>query len=155
MSERETQPRRQPTPGAGVVVFRGEDVLLIKRGRPPYEGQWSIPGGKVEYGETAAEAALRELGEETGVEAEIVGLIDVVDSIGKREPGQPGDWHYLLVDFAARWTGGEPVPADDASAAEFLPFEEAVKRTRWDRTRQVLHRARDIIQALPAPHSKA
>ncbi len=145
--------RRQPVPGAGMVVFRGDDVLLIKRGKPPYEGQWSLPGGKIEYGETAAEAASRELAEETGTTARIVGLIDVIDSIGLREPGQPGDWHYLLVDFAGVWTGGEPVAADDVTEAQFFPYDEAIARTKWDRTRDVIGRARDIVAALSAPQS--
>ncbi|WP_304073178.1 NUDIX hydrolase [Maricaulis maris] len=145
--------RRQPVPGAGMVVFRGDEVLLIKRGKPPYEGQWSLPGGKIEYGETAAEAASRELAEETGTTARIVGLIDVIDSIGLREPGQPGDWHYLLVDFAGVWTGGEPVAADDVTEAQFFPYAEAIARTKWDRTRDVIGRARDIVAALSAPQS--
>ena len=145
--------RRQPVPGAGMVVFRGDDVLLIKRGKPPYEGQWSLPGGKIEYGETAAEAASRELAEDTGTTARIVGLIDVIDSIGLREPGQPGDWHYLLVDFAGVWTGGEPVAADDVTEAQFFPYAEAIARTKWDRTRDVIGRARDIVAALSAPQS--
>lgn len=143
--------RRQPVPGAGIVVFRGEDVLLVKRGKPPYRGQWSLPGGKIEYGETAAEAALRELAEETGTTARIAGLVDVIDSIGLREPGKPDDWHYLLVDFAGIWTGGEPVAADDVTDAGFFPFDEAVRRTEWDRTRDVIGRAKAIVDALPAP----
>ena len=145
--------RRQPVPGAGMVVFRGDEVLLIRRGKPPYVGQWSLPGGKIEYGETAAEAALRELAEETGTTARIIGLIDVIDSIGLREPGQPGDWHYLLVDFAGVWTGGEPVAADDVTEAQFFPYHEAIARTKWDRTRDVIGRARDIVAALSAPQS--
>jgi len=52
---------KHPVPGAGIVVWRGDEVLLIKRGKPPYQGHWSIPGGKINYGETAQEAALREL----------------------------------------------------------------------------------------------
>ena len=139
--------RQQPVPGAGLVVFRGEDVLLIKRGKPPYAGQWSLPGGKIEYGETAAEAALRELDEETGTTARIIGLIDIIDSIGLREPGKPGDWHYLLVDFVAEWTGGDPVADDDVDDAAFFPFDEAVSLTKWDRTRDVLGRARALIEA--------
>ena len=148
-------PRRQPTPGAGMVVFRGDEVLLIKRGKPPYEGQWSLPGGKIEYGETAAQGALRELSEETGTTARIVGLIDVIDSIGLREDGQPGDWHYLLVDFVGIWTGGEPVGADDVTEAAFFPFEKAVSLTRWDKTRDVIGRARDMLAAMSAPQSRA
>lgn len=149
---------RQPVPAAGIVVFRDETVLLVRRGKPPYEGEWSLPGGKIEFGETAAEAALRELAEETGTTARIAGLIDVIDSIGAREPGQPGHWHYVLVDFAGIWTGGEPVAADDVTEAGFFPYEEAVRLTRWDRTRDVIGRARAIVEgraagALSAPQS--
>jgi 8-oxo-dGTP diphosphatase len=136
---------KHPIAGAGIVVLRGDEVLLIKRGKPPYAGEWSIPGGKIEYGESAVEAALRELLEETGVTARIIGLIDVVDSIGGREAGRPGDWHYLLVDYAAVWTSGEPVAGDDATEAVFLPFAEAVARTRWDKTRNVITRARTLV----------
>lgn len=145
--------KQRPIAGAGIVVVRGDEVLVIQRGKPPYQGEWSIPGGKIEFGETSAEAALRELKEETGIEARIIGLIDVIDSIGRREQGDPGDWHYLLVDYAAIWTAGEPVADDDVSDAVFLPFEEAIARTRWDKTRDVIGRAMEMVAALPEPQS--
>lgn len=141
---------KKPVAGAGIVVFRGDDVLVIQRGKPPYKGEWSIPGGKIEFGETAAEAALRELKEETGITARIIGLIDVVDSIGVRESGrgdrEADDWHYVLVDYAATWESGEPVAQDDVDDAIFLPFDEAVARTSWDKTRDVIGRAREIVR---------
>jgi 8-oxo-dGTP diphosphatase len=142
-----------PIPGAGIVVWRDDEVLLIKRGKPPFAGEWSIPGGKIEYGETAAEAALRELAEETGVSASIAGLIDVIDSIGSQQSNADSDWHYLLVDFAGVWVSGEPIAGDDAIEAGFFPLEEALRRTRWDKTRDVISRSRAMIDALPAPHS--
>lgn len=154
MDSQVTQTKR-PVAGAGIVVIRGDEVLLIKRGKPPYKGEWSIPGGKIEHGETASEAALRELREETGVTAKIAGLIDVVDSIGAREPGQPGDWHYLLIDYAAVWTSGEPVADDDVDEAAFFRFEEAIALTRWDKTRDVISRAVAMVRAMPAPQSGA
>ena len=83
------------------------------------------------------------------------GLIDVIDSIGLREDGQPGDWHYLLVDFVGIWTGGEPVAADDVTEAAFFPFEKAVSLTRWDKTRDVIGRSRDMLAAMSAPQSRA
>jgi len=146
---------KRPIAGAGIVVVRGDEVLVIQRGKPPYEGEWSIPGGKIEYGETSREAALRELREETGVTARIVGLIDVIDSIGAREAGTPGDWHYLLVDYAAIWVSGEPVPDDDVTDAAFLPVKDAIARTRWDRTRDVIGRAVEMVAALSEPQSRA
>ena len=113
----------QPVPAVGVVCLRGDEVLLIRRGRAPRLGEWSLPGGRVEPGERTVETALRELMEETGVSAEILGLIEVVDGIF------PADGrHYVLIDYAARWTGGEPVAGDDAAEAAFVPIEEAIVR---------------------------
>ena len=70
----------RPVPAVGVVCFRADHVLLIRRGTPPKQGEWSLPGGRVEPGEPVRAAALRELKEETGVEAELLGLVDVVDA---------------------------------------------------------------------------
>lgn len=125
-----------PVPAVGVICFRGEEVLLIRRGKAPRLGQWSIPGGRVEPGERVASTALRELREETGVEAELLGLVDVVDGVWP-EHGR----HYVLIDYAARWVAGEPVAGDDAAEAEFVPIEEACARVDWDETRRVIREA--------------
>ena len=125
-----------PVPAVGVICFRGEEVLLIRRGNAPRLGQWSIPGGRVEPGERVASTALRELREETGVEAELLGLVDVVDGVWP-EHGR----HYVLIDYAARWVAGEPVAGDDAAEAEFVPIEEACARVDWDETRRVIREA--------------
>ena len=146
-----SNPAPRPVAAAGLVVWRGDEVLLIRRGKPPFEGAWSIPGGKIEHGETAAAAALRELFEETGVRAQIAGLIDVVDSIGAEQGGD--DWHYVLIDYAAIWTDGEPVAADDVVEARFVSLEEAERLTHWDKTRDVLRRSRAIVEAFTSPHS--
>ncbi len=108
-------------PCVGVVCWRGDEVLLIRRGRPPRQGHWSIPGGRIEPGESLHAAALRELHEETGVTAEILGLIEVYEII---EPG----FHYVLIDYAARWTGGAVRAADDADEAVFASLETALAR---------------------------
>jgi 8-oxo-dGTP diphosphatase len=117
-----------------VVCFRGEEVLLIQRGKAPRLGQWSIPGGRIESGEAAAVAALRELYEETGVEAELLGLIDVVDYIAPER-------HYVLIDYAARWTGGEPIAGDDAADARFVPVADIRSLGLWDETVKVILQA--------------
>lgn len=139
MSDPKPAPKAMtPTPAVGVVCFRGDEVLLIRRGRPPRIGQWSLPGGRIEVGERAVDAALRELREETGVEAEILGLIDVVDGLFP-DVGM----HYVLIDYAARWTGGEPRAGDDAMEAAFLPRSEALSRLAWDETRRIIVEAYD------------
>lgn len=125
----------RPVPCAGVVCLRdgdgGLEVLLIRRGKPPRLGEWSLPGGRIEWGERAAEAALRELKEETGVEGEVLGLLDVVD-------GLFGERHYVLVDYAVRWTSGEVHAGDDAADAAFWPAGEALRRVEWSETRRII-----------------
>lgn len=101
-------------------------------------GEWSLPGGKIQFGETAADAALRELREETGVDANVIALIDVIDGIF-------GDYHYVLVDYAVRWRAGEPIAGDDAADARFFPFKDALARVDWDETRRILHVGRAAL----------
>lgn len=130
-----------PVPTVGVVCLRGEEVLLIKRGTPPRLGQWSVPGGRLEWGETLQSAALRELKEETGVDAELLGLIDVIDGVFPARPGGEITRHYVLIDYAARWTGGEPVAGDDAAEARFVSRDEAMALVEWEETRRMIAEA--------------
>lgn len=134
MTEIAVSPPRVPVPAVGVVCLRGDEVLLIRRGKPPLMGAWSLPGGRIEWGERAADAALRELSEETGVEAELVGLVEVAD-------GLFGERHYVLIDYAARWTAGEPVAGDDAAAAAFHPLGSLEALGLWDETVRVIRLA--------------
>ena len=134
---------RYPVPTVGVICLRGDQVLLIKRGTPPRLGQWSLPGGRMELGETTIAAALRELKEETGVEAQILGLVDVIDGVFPARPGPDGKSgeitrHYVLIDYAARWISGEPVAGDDAAEARFVSREEAMALVEWDETRRMI-----------------
>ena len=127
----------RPILSVGAVVFRGDDVLLIRRGRAPFKGHWSIPGGKVEHGEAMRDAALREVMEETGVTARVVGLIDAFEAL----PQAPGEPHFALIDFACEHVAGEPVAADDAMDAEYVPLSEALARLSWDKTRLAIQGA--------------
>lgn len=131
-----------PVPAVGVVCLKGDEVLLIRRGTPPRMGEWSLPGGRIEPGERAVDAALRELVEETGVEARILGLIDVVDGIFP-EAGR----HYVLIDYVAEWTGGEAVAGDDAAEAVFMPIATAMAAVDWAETRRVIAQAVAFRQA--------
>lgn len=125
-----------PVPAVGVVCLRGDEVLLVRRGKPPRLGEWSLPGGRIEPGERAADAALRELKEETGVEARLLGLIDVVDGVFP-EAGR----HYVLIDYLAEWLSGEPVAGDDAAEAKFMPLQAAIDAVDWSETRRIIARA--------------
>ncbi len=125
-----------PIPAVGVVCLRGDEVLLIRRGTPPRLGEWSLPGGRIEPGEGVRAAALRELREETGVEASLIGLIDVVDGVFP-DAGR----HYVLIDFAAEWLSGEPVAGDDAAEAVFVALAEALSRVVWSETRRIIEGA--------------
>ncbi len=128
-----------PVPAVGVVCLRGDEVLLIRRGKPPLMGAWSLPGGRIEWGERAADAALRELAEETGVEAELLGLVEVAD--GLFGEGAVPDRHYVLIDYAARWRSGEPVAGDDAVAAAFHRLDGLDGLGLWSETVRVIRLA--------------
>ncbi|MFN3229093.1 MAG: NUDIX hydrolase [Asticcacaulis sp.] len=135
-----------PIPAVGVVCLRsgasGPEVLLIRRANPPKAGSWSIPGGRIQPGEAVAAAALRELTEETGVSARLIGLLDVVDGLFADETGA-GGYHYVLIDYLAHWIGGEPLAGDDASEAVFVPIDLALARLDWDKTRALISLALD------------
>lgn len=140
--------RKAPVPAVGVVCVRGDEVLLVRRGRPPLEDSWSLPGGRIEWGERAADAALRELMEETSCTAELVGLIDVVDGLLSRRgtPDEPVWGHYVLIDYAARWTGGEPKAGDDAREARFFSPAEVETLGLWSETLRIIAAARAMVQ---------
>ena len=107
-----------PIASASTAVWRGDRVLLVQRAHAPYAGVWSLPGGKIEAGETARGTALRELQEETGLSAALGDVADVVDVI---DPVR----HFVIIVFAARWLSGEPALNDEAMAAKWFTLGEA------------------------------
>ncbi len=127
----------RPFVGVGVVVLKDGAVLLVRRARPPRQGEWSIPGGLQHIGETLAEAALRELREETGVEARLTGELGTVDSLRHDDVGRV-EYHYSLVEFAAQWVSGEPRPADDVDRAEWAPIDDLDRYALWSETRRII-----------------
>jgi len=127
----------RPFVGVGVVVWRGDEVLLIERGKGPVSGNWSLPGGKQELGETVRETAHREIKEETGVDIDIVALLDVVDLVRHDKEGLVR-FHYTLVDFTATWRAGEAVAGDDAAAVRWVPLAEIDSYNLWDETVRVI-----------------
>lgn len=131
--------------GVGAVVWNGRgQVLLIRRANPPRQHEWSLPGGKVEFGESLRDALLREIREETGLEIEIQGLADVAELIDSPENGVAG--HYVLVDFTARALPGDPVAASDASEARWFTLDEVAALPLWSETRRVIHLSVEMLR---------
>jgi ADP-ribose pyrophosphatase YjhB (NUDIX family) len=113
----------QPFLAASVAVFRGDRVMLASRGRAPMEGLFSLPGGGVEAGETLGEAALRELREETGVEARLIGPVAPVEVI-ERDAGGRVSLHIVIIAHAARWVSGEPQTGPEAKEIRWVTQAE-------------------------------
>jgi len=105
--------------GVGILIRRGEEYLLIKRASEPDRGLWSVPGGMVEIGEKAKEAAVREAEEETGLEVEIVEDLGVVDKIVRDEGGKV-KYHFVIIDYLADPVAGEMHHHDDALDARWV-----------------------------------
>lgn len=136
----------RPVPAVGCACFRGDDVLLVRRGNAPLAGHWSIPGGRIEPGERAKDAALRELKEETAVDARILGLVDVVDAIFRDRTEALLTRHYVLIDYAAVWTGGEVKAGDDATEARFVPLTGLADYGLWPETKRIIMAAHRMVQ---------
>ncbi len=134
---------QSPLVGVGIVCFNGQDVLLIKRGKPPRAGTWSLPGGRQKLGETVRDCALRELVQETGVEAAVGALVDVVDSMTRDGEGALR-YHYTLVDFRADWIAGEPRAGGDAADARWFTPAQLVELDLWAETVRVIALARGL-----------
>jgi len=125
-----------PQVAVGAIVFdEAGRVLLVERGRPPGVGLWSVPGGKLEYGETLAQAVAREVREETGLVVEVGALACVVERMGD-------DHHYVILDYMARVIGGVLAAADDVRAARFVDEAELATLPVTDGLLDVLARAR-------------
>ena len=131
----------------GVICFRDDDVLLIRRTNPPRAGEWSLPGGRIEPGETEAAAALRELQEETGVIARLGPKVATIDADFE-------GFCYRLHDYVAEWESGTPRGADDAKEARFFPVTEISALQMWSKTEQVIRDAYDATSEMP-PRSNA
>ncbi len=126
-----------PILAASAAVFRDGRVLLAKRANPPR--LWSLPGGKVEPGESLEQAAIREVREETGVE------IEIVAPVGEREVVLPGA-RYRIHAFAARWRAGEARPGPEASAVEWVRPEEIARYETTEGLAEIVARTQKIVE---------
>jgi len=128
---------QRPLCGVGVVVWRHRRVLLVRRGKPPRQGRWSLPGGLQELGETVFEAAAREVLEETGLTVAVTDLIDVVDLIERDGDGRVR-YHYTLADVTAEWRSGEAVAGDDVAHAEWFALDAIPTPELWSETVRII-----------------
>lgn len=126
----------------GAVAVDDERLLLVRRGRGPAQGKWSVPGGRVEAGETLAEAVVRELAEETGIEGVCGELLDWVELIGT-------DHHFVVFDFAVQVLdpSSDPRPGDDAAEAAWVPLEDVAGLDLADGLAELLH-ASSILRTI-------
>lgn len=147
--------RRYPTRpivGVGTVVMDSDMVLMIKRGKPPRQGSWSLPGGAQELGETIREAARREVREETGLQIEIFGLIDVVDSV-RSDADDKIEYHYTLIDLAGYSVGGTLMAGGDAQDCRWFTRTEINAMDIWSETKRIISLAVDKFGAIDKPNS--
>ena len=135
-------PPMHPQLAVSAAIFRDGKILLVRRARSPANGFYSLPGGRVEFGETLHAALHREVLEETALEIEIVGLA------GWREvlPGTGGGGHYLIMSFAARWIRGEPHLNDELDDFKWLPPETLGELRLTDGLEEVIRSARDLLR---------
>ena len=111
----------RPIVGVGAVILKGENTLIVRRGRPPRMGDWSIAGGAVELGESPEEACIREVREETGLRVEILSRCAVINRV-TRDDWERVRFHYVLIDFACRPVGGELCAGSDISEVRWHPL---------------------------------
>jgi len=123
----------RPEVCVGAVAVDADRLLLVRRGRGPAAGEWSIPGGRVEPGETLAEAVVREVAEETGLEAVCDSLVGWVERVAD-------DHHFVILDFRATVLDGrDPIAGDDAAEAEWVPLDAVCDRTLVAGLAEFLH----------------
>ncbi len=150
MTSREYPAR--PLVGVGVVLLKPPSkdtpgaVLLVRRGKPPAMGSWSLPGGAQKLGETAEDAARRELAEETGLGAGPLALAANVDSIHRDTAGRI-QFHYTIIDFAALWQGGEPAAGGDVTDAVFAPLDDLGRFELWHEAHRVIGLASRLLSS--------
>lgn len=135
--------RRYPTTpilGVGAIILRRGKVLLVRRGKAPMKGLWSLPGGVLRAGESLRDGVQREVREETGLQVEPLGIFEVFERIQRDRRGRL-EYHYVLVDYLCRVRAGELRAGDDADRAEWVSSEDLDRYGITEGTLAVIRRA--------------
>ena len=140
-----------PRAGVGAVVLDGDRVVLVRRGAPPSQGRWSIPGGLIELGERLEEAVVREVEEECGLRVRVLGLCGVLDRVVRADPARPTDpplvrYHYVLIDYVAVPTGGDLRAGSDAAEARWVPIGELGRYETTEALAAMIQRAVKLVK---------
>ena len=134
-----------PLVGVGAIIIDDGRVLLVKRGHPPLAGEWSIPGGVLELGETLREAAIREAWEETCLKVETAELLGVYDRVLRDDEGRTL-YHFVLIDFLCRRVAGQAHAADDADEVRWFTPPEAAELGLPEDTAQVIRQGFEKVK---------
>ncbi len=134
----------RPLPGVGAVVWNGAQVLLARRGRPPSQGSWAIPGGLIEVGETTEAAVRREVFEECGIEIAVGPVLGLFEPI-QRDPDGRIRYHYVVVDYLARYVAGQLQVGDDAAEVRWVAPAELAQYELLPATREMIARALTLV----------
>ncbi len=145
----------QPVVGVGGVVISDGRALLIRRGSEPLKGEWSIPGGTLELGETLEEGVRRELREETGLEVRVLELIEVFERIFPEQKDKPvrasrPQFHFVIVDYLCEMSGGVPRPGSDVTDIAFVSEEDLPRYSLTPTATRVLRKAFALARARAA-----
>lgn len=134
---------QRPFVGVGVVVWRKNEFLLIRRGKEPRRGEWSLPGGLQEVGETVFEAATREIHEETNLAIEKIAMVDIVDAIN-RDDSDNIRTHYTLIDLVAEAPTGDPTAGSDADDVGWFVLADLAALDLWPETARIIKKSDEI-----------
>jgi 8-oxo-dGTP diphosphatase len=132
----------RPVVGVGGVVFDSGRVLLVKRGHEPRKGEWSLPGGLVELGETLIEATRREIKEETGLDVQVGPIVDIFDRVHRVEDRVR--YHFVIIDYLCRNIGGVLAAADDATDVAWVTPDELDAYKVNEHAAQIVRKAWDL-----------
>ncbi len=127
----------RPVLGVGALIFEGDRILLVQRGKEPLAGYWSLPGGGVETGERLEDAIAREVFEETGLTIRADSLATVFERVMRDESGNC-EYHYVLIDFYCTIIGGKPRPGDDSNDVRWFEISELEGLDLTSGTREVI-----------------